>query len=88
MVECHTIPFASTYINAEQCFQSPADQDFERDALRAGYRLVSNHEAVVKFALRGPGQPGPRPVAAALADPSAIPALEHLEEVDAGERGG
>ena len=40
--------------------------------------------AVVKFALRGPGQPGPRPVSAPLADPTAIPALEYHREVDAG----
>lgn len=61
-----------------------AEQDFERDALRAGVRLVGNHKAVVRFALRGPGQLGPRPVSAPLADPSAIPALEHHAEVDAG----
>ena len=61
-----------------------AAQDYERDALRAAYRLVDNHEAVVKFALRGPGQPGPRPVSAPLADPTAIPATEFHREVDAG----
>jgi len=61
-----------------------AAQDYERDALRAAYRLVDNHEAVVKFALRGPGHPGPRPVSAPLADPTAIPATEYHREVDAG----
>ncbi|GFH26764.1 glutathione S-transferase, partial [Haematococcus lacustris] len=37
---------------------------------------VKNHTALVRFALRGPGQPGPRPVSAPLADPTAIPAEE------------
>ena len=63
-----------------------AAQDYEREALRAAYRLVDNHEAVVKFALRGPGQAGPRPVSAPLADPTAIPATEYHREVDAGAR--
>jgi hypothetical protein len=47
---------------------------------------VRNHEAVVKFALRGPGQPGPRPVMAPLADPTAVPALGHMQEADAALR--
>jgi hypothetical protein len=47
---------------------------------------VRNHEAVVKFALRGPGQPGPQPVMAPLADPTAVPALGHMQEADAALR--
>lgn len=62
-----------------------AEQDFERDALRAAYRLVNNHTAVVRFALRGPGEIGRRPVSAPLSDPSATPAMEYHSEVDAGE---
>ena len=34
---------------------------------------MSNHAAVVRFALRGPGRPGARPVSAPLSDPSASP---------------
>ena len=64
---------------------SPGD-DPELDALRAAARLVQNREAVTKFALRGAGQPGPVPVSAPLSDPTAIPAMEHLPEVDAALR--
>lgn len=45
-----------------------------------------NHEALIKFALRGPGRPGPRPVSAPLADPTAIAAEEHTAAVDAALR--
>lgn len=40
----------------------------------------------MRFALRGPGRPGPRPVMAPLSDPTAIPATEHLAAADAGLR--
>ncbi|KXZ55141.1 hypothetical protein GPECTOR_3g291 [Gonium pectorale] len=64
---------------------SPGDNP-PLDRLEAASKLVKNHEAVVKFALRGPGQPGPRPVMAPLADPTAIPALQHLPQADAALR--
>lgn len=57
-------------------------EDPNRDKLEAAARLVGNHEAVVRFALRGPGKPGPQPVSAPLADPSAIAAMQYHEEVD------
>ena len=60
------------------------EQDFRKDALRAGVRLVGNHVAVVRFALRGVGELGARPVSAELSDPSATPGLEYHTEVDAG----
>lgn len=47
---------------------------------------IRNHEAVVRFALRGPGQPGPRPVSAPLSDPTAVPATQHTAEADAALR--
>ncbi len=47
---------------------------------------VRNHEAVAKFALRGAGRPGPRPVSAPLSDPTARPALEHMDAMDAALR--
>lgn len=56
------------------------------DTLEAASKLVRNHQAVVKFALRGPGLPGPRPVSAPLADPTGVPALEHMAAGDAALR--
>ncbi|GFR39728.1 hypothetical protein Agub_g209 [Astrephomene gubernaculifera] len=64
---------------------SPGEEP-PRDRLEAAARLVGNHEAVVRFALRGPGRPGPRPVLAPLSDPSAQPALEHWRQADAALR--
>lgn len=40
----------------------------------------------MRFALRGPGAPGPRPVSAPLADPSAIPATDYTASMDAALR--
>ncbi|PNW88790.1 hypothetical protein CHLRE_01g044700v5 [Chlamydomonas reinhardtii] len=56
------------------------------DRLEAAAKLVRNHDAVVRFALRGPGQPGPRPVTAPLADPTAIPNTNYTAEADAALR--
>lgn len=56
------------------------------DRLQAAARMVANHGPLVGFALRGPGRPGPRPVSAPLADPTAIPAKEHSDAVDAALR--
>lgn len=55
---------------------------------QAAARLVQNHEAVTRFCLRGApgGKRGPRPVSAALCDPTAIPALEHTPGADAALR--
>lgn len=47
---------------------------------------VVNHAAVGRFALRGAGQPGPRPVSAPLADPSGVAALQHEAAMDAALR--
>lgn len=58
-------------------------EDGPRDRLRAALKLTSNHAAVTKFALRGPGQRGPRPVSAPLSDPTAIPALDYTASTDA-----
>mmetsp|Transcript_32567 Transcript_32567/g.46971 ORF Transcript_32567/g.46971 Transcript_32567/m.46971 type:complete len:487 (+) Transcript_32567:45-1505(+) len=48
----------------------------------AAFKLVRNHEAVVKFALRGAGQPGAKRFQAPLADPYAVPNLKYLSEMD------
>jgi hypothetical protein len=47
---------------------------------------VGNHAAVVKFALRGAGETGARPVSAPLADPTALAALQHQPAMDAALR--
>lgn len=47
---------------------------------------VRNHQGIVRFALRGPGKPGPRPVSAPLADPTAIPDLDHTRDADVALR--
>ncbi|GBF92826.1 glutathione S-transferase [Raphidocelis subcapitata] len=54
---------------------SPGDNP-PLDRLEAAARMVSNHAALVRFALRGPGRPGARPVSAPLADPSAVAAAD------------
>ncbi len=48
--------------------------------------MIKNHKPITRFALRGMGQPGPRPVSAPLADPSAIAAVEHTDAMDAAMR--
>jgi glutathione S-transferase len=58
----------------------------ERDRLEAAARLVGNAAAVVRFAARGCGAPGTRPVAAPLADPTARPGEAYLGDVDAALR--
>lgn len=57
------------------------------DRLRAAARLVDNHEAVARFAARGCGSQGRRPVSAPLSDPSAKPGEEFIPDVDAGGHG-
>ena len=51
--------------------------------LEAAYKLVANHKAVVRFALRGAGKPGPKKFQAPLADPTAIPEEKYTSDMDA-----
>jgi glutathione S-transferase len=61
-------------------------EDPPRDRLEAAAKLLGNHAAIVRFALRGAGRPGKRPVSAPLADPTAEPAMEFEPAVDAAMR--
>jgi hypothetical protein len=49
-----------------------------KDRLEAAAKMVCNHEAIVRFAARGAGKKGSRPVRAPLADPTATPAEDLL----------
>lgn len=46
----------------------------------AAYKLLSNYENIIKFALRGAGKPGQKQFQAPLADPYAVPALEYYDD--------
>ncbi len=54
-----------------------------RDRQEAAYKLIRNHEAVVKFAARGTGKKGAKRFQAPLADPYAEPNEASYSDVDA-----
>ena len=58
----------------------------ERDTLEAAAKLVKNHAAVARFAARGVGTVGRRPVSSPLSDPTATPRDEAVADVDAALR--
>jgi glutathione S-transferase len=61
-------------------------ENAELDRLEAACALVRNANAVVRFAARGCGKAGTRPVSAPLSDPTATPGEEHIPAVDAAMR--
>lgn len=57
--------------------------DIEESARQeAAYKLIINHDNIVKFACRGPGAPGRKQFQAPLADPYATPNLDYASDVD------
>lgn len=61
-------------------------EDPRVDALEAATRILENKDAIIRFALRGCGEPGVRPVWAELSDPMAVPGLEYQPDFDAALR--
>jgi len=61
---------------------SPNGSDARAARREAAERLVHNHKAIARFAARGAGSPGPKPVSAPLADPTAVPAEAAVPAVD------
>jgi glutathione S-transferase len=74
-------PLSGASLEAYEAGEAP-----EKDRLEAAARLVGNAAAVVRFAARGCGSPGTRPVSAPLADPSARAGEAYIEDVDAALR--
>ena len=54
----------------------------EAARIEAAYKLSINHENIIKFACRGPGQVGRKQFSAPLADPYATPNLAYSDSVD------
>lgn len=61
-------------------------EDPQVDALEAATRILENKDAIIRFALRGCGEPGARPVWAELSDPTAVSAVEYQQDFDAALR--
>ena len=61
-------------------------ENVELDRLEAASAVVRNAAAVVRFAARGCGKAGTRPVSAPLSDPTATPGDAHIPAVDAAMR--
>ena len=56
----------------------PGEENAPLDRLEAATAVIGNADAVVRFAARGCGAVGTRPVAAPLADPTAVPNETHV----------
>ena len=58
------------------------DPGVENSCHQAAYKLIQNHENVIKFAVRGAGEPGKKQFQAPLADPYAVPNLNLYNDMD------
>jgi glutathione S-transferase len=56
------------------------DPGAEASKHEAAYKILKNYENIIKFSLRGAGQPGAKQFQAPLADPYAVPALEYYDD--------
>eukprot|EP01038_Epipyxis_sp_PR26KG_P004714 gene4714-6617_t len=72
-------PFSSNDLELVSPTIDPGD---EASRVEAAYKLINNKDNIIKFALRGAGQPGAKQFQAPLADPYAIPALEYYDDMD------
>eukprot|EP00596_Hydrurales_sp_CCMP1899_P003758 CAMPEP_0119034544 /NCGR_PEP_ID=MMETSP1177-20130426/1526_1 /TAXON_ID=2985 /ORGANISM="Ochromonas sp, Strain CCMP1899" /LENGTH=460 /DNA_ID=CAMNT_0006992041 /DNA_START=112 /DNA_END=1494 /DNA_ORIENTATION=+ len=64
-------------------YGAPLDQGEEAARHEAAHKIIKNHAAIGKFALRGAGKDRGKQFQAPLADPYAVSALEHTEDMDA-----
>lgn len=76
-----SLPLPELNENSIEPYSSKIHPGEESARHEAAYKLTRNHEAVVKFALRGAGKPGTKTFQAPLADPYAVPALEYQEQM-------
>jgi len=75
------LPLKPLSAGAVEPFPLPHAGGEEAARQEAAYEVISSFEAIVKFACRGPGQPGKR-FQAPLADPYAVPNLDFANDVD------
>ena len=79
-------PLSAVSSATEPHWNSSGGENAEADRLEAAEGLISNHTAVTRFAARGCGTRGTRPVSAPLSDPTATPGVMHIDAVDAALR--
>lgn len=72
-------PFQSSDLEPISNKIDPGDEGSRHEA---AIRIANNFDAIIRFALRGAGQPGKKQFSAPLADPYATPALEFFDDMD------
>ena len=73
-------PLSSSAVEPVRAANDPGDVEARHEA---AVKIILNHEAIVRFALRGAGKCGVKSFQAPLADPYATPNLDYVGEVDA-----